>query len=294
MQLQKHILLINSLGVKKSNFSNSFTYKEIIKLNHYFNICLTINEIFEELINLISQGKSSFIIENNKMIFIIPTTITIIKEIKFELNKENKDNKSEIDNIMELLNEQNKRIKYLEEENKKNTQIIKELKLKISPFTENDFNLINKFLNNNTKKLKLELLFNSQRDGFKNITFFNLCKYQSPTLTLFKTIEGEKFGGYITTYFIEDKKCSDDNSFLFSINFNKKYKPRQFIDYALNLRSDRGPRFGYSPDMGAYKDMKYGWVTYDKNSTFLENDYFTKEKGREVEFSNIEIYLVLS
>ena len=90
------------------------------------------------------------------MIFIIPTTITIIKEIKFELNKENKDNKSEIDNIMELLNEQNKRIKYLEEENKKNTQIIKELKLKISPFTENDFNLINKFLNNNTKKLKLE------------------------------------------------------------------------------------------------------------------------------------------
>ncbi len=46
--------------------------------------------------------------------------------------------------------------------------------------------------------------------------------------------------------------------------------------------------------MGAYKDMKYGWVTYDKNSTFLENDYFTKGKGREVEFSNIEIYLVLS
>jgi hypothetical protein len=39
------------LGVKKSNFSNSFTYKEIIKLNHYFNICLTLDEIFEELAN---------------------------------------------------------------------------------------------------------------------------------------------------------------------------------------------------------------------------------------------------
>ena len=93
------------------------------------------------------------------MIFIITTTIKIIKEIKFELNQENKDNKSEIDNIMELLNEQNKRIKYLEEENKKNTHIIKELKQKISPFTENDFNFTYKFLNNNTKKLKLELLF---------------------------------------------------------------------------------------------------------------------------------------
>ena len=54
------------LGVKKSNFSNSFTYKEIIKLNHYFNICLTLDEIFEELANLISQGKSSIIIKNNK------------------------------------------------------------------------------------------------------------------------------------------------------------------------------------------------------------------------------------
>ena len=44
--------------------------------------------------------------------------------------------------------------------------------------------------------------------------------------------------------------------------------------------------------MGAYKDMKYGWVIYDKNSTFLENDYFTQGKERELEFSNIEIYLV--
>ena len=107
------------LGVKKSNFSNSFTYKEIIKSNHYFNICLTLDEIFEELVNLISQGKSSIIIKNNKMIFIIPTTIKIIKEVKFELIEENKDNKSEIDNIMELLNQQNKIIKYLEKKKKK-------------------------------------------------------------------------------------------------------------------------------------------------------------------------------
>jgi hypothetical protein len=44
--------------------------------------------------------------------------------------------------------------------------------------------------------------------------------------------------------------------------------------------------------MGAYKDMKYGLVNYDKNSTFLENDNFTQGKERELEFSNIEIYLV--
>ena len=44
--------------------------------------------------------------------------------------------------------------------------------------------------------------------------------------------------------------------------------------------------------MGAYKDMKYGLVNYDKNSTFLENDNFTQGKERQLEFSNIEIYLV--
>ena len=38
--------------------------------------------------------------------------------------------------------------------------------------------------------------------------------------------------------------------------------------------------------------MKYGLVNYDKNSTFLENDNFTQGKERELEFSNIEIYLV--
>ena len=89
-------------------------------MNRYFNICLTLNEIFEELINLISQGKSStFIVENDKIIFIIPTTIKTIKEIKFELIKEKKDEKSEIENIIEIINHQNKRLKYLEEENKK-------------------------------------------------------------------------------------------------------------------------------------------------------------------------------
>ena len=201
------------LGVKKSNFSNSFTYKEIIKLNHYFNICLTLDEIFEELVNLISQGKSSIIIKNNKMIFIIPTTIKIIKEVKFELIKENKDNKSEIDNIMELLNQQNKIIKYLEEENKKKTLIIKELKLKISPFTENDFDLVKSFINSNKEKVKLELLFDSQRDGFSNKTFFSLCNNKPQILTLFKTINWEKFGGYTSKYFIEKGIFSDSNSF---------------------------------------------------------------------------------
>ena len=128
------------------------------------------------------------------------------------------------------------------------------------------------------KKIKLELLFDSQRDGFRNKTFFHICKYKTSILTLFKTINGEKFGAYISTYFCEDMKCPDEESFLFSIDFKKKYPPRQFVDYALNLRSDRGPIFGYSPDIETYYNMKKGWITYDKYSTFLINDSFTQGK----------------
>ena len=124
-------------------------------MNCYFNICLTLNEIFEELINLISQGKNTFIIENDKIIFIIPTTIKTIKEIKFELIKEKKDEKSEIENIIEIINHQNKRLKYLEEENKKQSKIIKELKLKLSPFTKDDFNLIKSYINDDINKIQL-------------------------------------------------------------------------------------------------------------------------------------------
>ena len=143
------------LGVKTTYFSNSFNLNEIKTLNRYFNICLTLNEIFEELINLISQGKNTFIIENDKIIFIIPTTIKTIKEIKFELIKEKKDEKSEIENIIEIINHQNKRLKYLEEENKKQSKIIKELKLKLSPFTEDDFNLIKSYINDDINKIQL-------------------------------------------------------------------------------------------------------------------------------------------
>jgi hypothetical protein len=186
-------------------------------LNRYFNICLTLNEIFEELINLISQGKNTFIIENDKIIFIIPTTIKTIKEIKFELIKEKKDEKSEIENIIEIINHQNKRLKYLEEENKKQSKIILELKLKLSPFTEDDFNLIKSYINDDINKVQLELIFDSQRDGFNNKTFFKLCKNKFPTLTLFKTIEGEKFGGYSSISFREEGIFHDPDSFLFSI-----------------------------------------------------------------------------
>ena len=45
--------------------------------------------------------------------------------------------------------------------------------------------------------------------------------------------------------------------------------------------------------MGTYKNMKNGWIIYDKYSTFLINDIFTEAKEKEYEFSNIEIYQVI-
>ena len=122
---------------------------------------------------------------------------------------------------------------------------------------------------------------------------FKLYKNKFPTLTLFRTIEGEKFGGYSSISFREEGIFHDPDSFLFSIDYKRKYKPRQFVDYALNLRRDRGPIFGHSPDMGTYKNMKNGWIIYDKYSTFLINDIFTEGKEKEYEFSNIEIYQVI-
>ena len=34
--------------------------------------------------------------------------------------------------------------------------------------------------------------------------------------------------------------------------------------------------------MGTYKNMKNGWITYDKYSTFLVNDIFTEGKKRNM------------
>ena len=44
-------------------------------------------------------------------------------------------------------------------------------------------------------------------------------------LTLIKTIECEKFGGYIFIPFREQGNFYDSDSFLFSINYKRKYKP---------------------------------------------------------------------
>ena len=68
-----------------------------------------------------------------------------------------------------------------------------------------------------------KLIFDTDIDGDTIEAFKNKCHGKSPTLCIVKTTRGIIFGGYASSKWDEDKYIEDSNSFVFSLNPNKKY-----------------------------------------------------------------------
>ena len=67
------------------------------------------------------------------------------------------------------------------------------------------------------------LIFDTYRDGDSIDSFKNRCEGKSPTLVIVKTTKDIIFGGFTTAPW-KKGYSSDNNSFVFSLNPNKKYK----------------------------------------------------------------------
>ena len=69
-----------------------------------------------------------------------------------------------------------------------------------------------------------ELVFKATRDGDNSESFFSKCQKIGPTLSLFLTTDGARFGGFSSVNWDLDKyEQSDKNAFLFSIDKKTKY-----------------------------------------------------------------------
>ena len=82
----KYILFkgINKDNNESPNYSSQIDIEKI-KKNKYFLMFDNLNEIYDEIINLISNKNPNLIEDLNKLIFSIPISTTKIKEIVFEI-----------------------------------------------------------------------------------------------------------------------------------------------------------------------------------------------------------------
>ena len=151
-----------------------------------------------------------------------------ISEIKNECNKLKNitdTQNNEITKIKEqmtmLLDYHNKIKKEKEEENEKlgikiESSIIKE---------NNEYKKALKNWINSNKKIEAQLLYKKSRDGDQISKFHELCDNKGPTLTIFKTEDGN-IGGIYTPLSWDDHTLwkNDLDTFMFNLNKSEKYK----------------------------------------------------------------------
>ena len=105
--------------------------------------------------------------------------------------------------------------------------------------------MIKNWISNN-KNLSFDLIYKATRDGDDVKDFRKLCDGISPTLTICRTKNGNRFGGYTSaalTKNTSDQAINDPNAFVFSIDKKYKYNTNN-PSYAVRSLTSRGPCFG--------------------------------------------------
>lgn len=128
------------------------------------------------------------------------------------------------------------------------------------------------------KIFKLNLLYDSNKDGFKAATFHSLCDGKGATITFIESTLGFRFGGYTTVSWDQSGNSkSDANSFIFSLSHKRKFKVTNtqnsiycykdygpiiggghdiYISNDCNLNTSSGSNFGHSYSKEEIQDPK--------------------------------------
>ena len=205
-----------------------------------------------------------------------------------EISQEFKLFKEQINTIID------ERVKYLQQ-NEKEKEIISELN-KSSILCGVDEKL---FFQNLIKCQKLKLLYRLSRDGAEPSDFHRLCDYKGATLTLFKSQNNRKFGGYLSKNWENSGDWKrDNNAFLFNIDLKKKYQLKNNRETSYYCNRDLGPIF---QDFGFY--CYKGGTLLDENK-FMEyklSNYYEVNKGYQkyeisgndqISCKDIEVYQI--
>ena len=245
------------ISFPKNEYFYSTNFENLQKLNRFFLLFQDNSKIKEAIINSVNNKLLSIIKENDLCKIKIKNPFDE-NEVIIEIPKKIKNINQQIESIIPLIIEMKQKIENcetkiinLEKENKDLKQEISKLKnenkdlksriIKLEKINEpllffQESKIINRkdeelILNWLPKKYKFtNLIFCTSRDGDTIDAFKNKCENQSPTLVIIKTEKGIIFGGYASSPWKENGSIQDNNSFIFSIDLNKKYNVKYTFD----------------------------------------------------------------
>ena len=309
--------------IKKIEYEKNYNLEEL-KANKYLSLFDTISETYEEIISIIKQRKSEIkLIEKENQIEInIPLLGARIKEINFILNEKEKNDKDKINELYDIISNLKQENKQLKENQKKLEEKINIILNEIKPLKEfkekmdkkekeknenkkirnldslvlGDNEKYNKTLKNwinPNMKIKAELLYRLTRDGDEFQTFHNLCDNKGITLLLFKLIDGNILGGYITKDWDNHSEWKQDqDAFIFSLTQNVKCITNSNNSYnAFYCHSSCGPYFG-SIQFSGKNNMNEAYIQstgYYNNSSNL----YPGKKADYYKMQEVEVYKII-
>ena len=124
------------------------------------------------------------------------------------------------------------------------TEIVNEFLTKNLILREDEYRLINNFINPD-KFMKLKLLYSTAVADDTAPTFHYLCNGKGPTLTVIKSKNGKRFGGYASVSWNSlNRFVADENAFIFSLDskkcFKKQKKPCSMIIIIMVQHLEKG------------------------------------------------------
>ena len=250
-----NIKAIQKNDLFNKSFSNEFSLDKI-KENKYFIMFDDLKEICNELSDRIKTKEIKLIEKANNLIFLINLPTTKIKEITFELNEDQKNDKDQINNLNELIiklkNEINQNKKEIKELNNKYNNEIKEIKNNYNKDINELKNIVNNQKNEiNELKEQMKLWINYRKSkGF-------ISGLES-SLIIDKNIE---YNELIKNWINSDKKIKGELLYRLS-------KDGEQISTFHNLCDDKGPTLTLFETKEGTKGGIYTPLSWDSNSSW--------------------------
>jgi len=328
------IKLSNPIQIYQIVYKKSYTLLDLQKISNYFSN-LSLKEISSKIYTLINTEKYSLKRDvsnpSNLILILYPSNFDISVEdnldIEFKIPLE-KDSPNLYEIIADMslkINELNEKVKRLENEHVSKKQLIdcdkkiEKLNVKFNRINQlninqdsnflnriqavmsknillnkDDFDLIKYFINKGN--IKLSLIYKATIDSDFSNKFHEKCDNNSPTITLIKTDNGIRFGGYTTQTWNNNEECKqDDEAFLFSIDLRKKYEIEKGVECAIYCGGEYGPTFGEGFDLclcnnfmgvnGSYSNFP---KSYGKGCSTNE----LTQNNKNFRINDVEVYLV--
>ena len=157
-----------------------------------------------------------------------------------------------------------------------------------------DYNLLKYWINKGN--IKLELIYKATVDSDFSNAFHSKCDNHSPTITIIKTDQGLRFGGYTTKTWNYDEECkTDDEAFLFSMDYKKKYLINKYTDCAIYCHPEYGPTFGEGFDLclcDNYMGVNGSYSNFPKSYGKGNPTHELTGKNPNFRIADVEVYQI--